>query len=152
MTENKIYLQLSSRPSVELSPLFIFNPLLSNTIATVPSIQIRAILYLFNDDLDNAIRTASMGRSDDRLLLYTIAIALRRRLDIDSLKVFKQLSMMQFPLLERVYTHVSYQKVIEKVIDLEAMDNPRARKIVEDIQLNELKLLYEYAQVQSKQE
>ncbi|TIA94616.1 hypothetical protein E3P96_04085 [Wallemia ichthyophaga] len=93
-----------------------------------------------------------MGRSDDRLLLYTIAIALRRRLDTDSLKVFKQLSMMQFPLLERVYNHVSYQKVIEKVIDLEAMDNPRARKIVEDIQLNELKLLYEYAQVQSKQE
>lgn len=67
------------------------------------------------------------------------------------MKVFKQLKIMRYPLLERVYSKVTYEKVIRKVFDLEAVDNPGARSVVEQIQLDELKLLYEYAQVQSQQ-
>ncbi|TIA86283.1 hypothetical protein E3P99_03721 [Wallemia hederae] len=150
MSTSFIYTQLTNRPRVELSPLFVYDGLLNKAIANVASIHIRAVLYLLNDDLDSAIRTAKMGDSDDNLLLYTIGIALRRKLDMESMQVFKRLSIMRYPLLEKVYSKVTFDKVIQKVFDLEAVDNARARKVVEEIQLNELKLLYECAQSQSQ--
>ncbi|TIA95355.1 hypothetical protein E3P92_03756 [Wallemia ichthyophaga] len=141
-----IFDELVSRTPL-LTPEVIHRPPLCAAIDGVESAHIRCILQLLNDDFQGCQETISLYHGNDNLLKYMKAVCLRRMLDFEaSFALFEELHKEKYPLIDEIYKRpLTYNKFLDKVVELEIRDNNAMRYNLEAIQFSELKILYKHA-------
>ncbi|EIM23926.1 hypothetical protein E3Q22_02808 [Wallemia mellicola] len=138
-TITTIYDQLSQRdpyPPLNLDQEVYYPPLTDEINRLDASQHVKAALHMLNDDIQRAHYFAEMNQGDP-LLDYLHALVHRREGDFWNSKWW--FARVQHPLIKKIYTGKLYpEKVVDKIEELEVTNDPEARKILENLQYNEL--------------
>ncbi|TIC13345.1 hypothetical protein E3Q15_02085 [Wallemia mellicola] len=137
-TITTIYDQLSQRdpyPPLNLDQEVYYPPLTDEINRLDASQHVKAALHMLNDDIKRAHYFAEMNQGDP-LLDYVHALVHRREALLIRCTWFAR---VQHPLINKIYTGKLYpEKVVDKIEELEVTNDPEARKILENLQYNEL--------------